>query len=130
MGINEAPPGYFQDSVLRKAVLPSFLTVHNSVLRKAVLPSFLTVHNSHSASFFTMQILQCCLQTASLRLCGNSIFKSRTIYISCIMCIKITFNRMAIPVYCPYAWTCWVDFDRTLYQCNKCNSSTLDLLHM
>ena len=47
MGINEAPPGYFQDSVLRKAVLPCFLTVHNS----------------HSASFFTMQILRCCLHT-------------------------------------------------------------------
>ena len=108
--VNEAPPGYFQDSVLRKAVLPSFLTVHNS----------------HSASFFTMQILQCCLHTVSLRLGENSIFKSHTICISCIMCIKITFNRMAIPVYCPYAWACWVDFDKTLYQCNKCNSSTLD----
>jgi len=38
---------------------------------------------------------------------------------------NIAFNRTAIPVYCPYARTCWVDFDKTLYQHRKCNSSTL-----
>jgi len=60
MGINEVPAGYCQDSVLRIAVLPSFLTGCNS----------------HSASFstvtWTMQILQCCLPTVNLRLCYNS----------------------------------------------------------
>jgi hypothetical protein len=107
-----------------------FRKCQDSVLRKAVLPSFLTVHNSLSANFFTMQILQCCLHTVSLRLGENSIFKSHTIFICYIMCIRIIFNRMAIPIYCPYAWTCWVDFDKTLYQSRKCKNSTLDWLHM